>query len=174
MRWIALLRAVNLGGHNKVPMAELRKLLARAGFDDVRTYIASGNVLLDGPDDRAAIARELERLIEQAFRATTTAILRTPDELDHLLGSHPFGRDTSRSHVAFLAAEPAAGSVERLAEKGYGRDLVSVSGEHAYLRYASGVHRARLSGSRLEQLLGVPATLRNWRTVVALAERAHG
>ena len=63
MRWVVLLRAVNLGARNKVPMAKLRSLLEEAGYGDVRTYIASGNVLLDGPRSKAAVARKLERLI---------------------------------------------------------------------------------------------------------------
>ena len=76
MRWVALLRAVNLGARNKVPMAELRALLEDAGYGNVRTYIASGNVLLDGPRSRAQAAGELERLVANAFDVETTAILR--------------------------------------------------------------------------------------------------
>ena len=81
MRWVALLRAVNLGARNKVPMAELRRLLTDAGYGDVRTYIASGNVLLDGPRGRSTVAGELERLIADEFKVNTTAVMRTPKEL---------------------------------------------------------------------------------------------
>src|SRR5438034_8305362 len=78
MRWVALLRAVNLGARNKVPMAELRKQLEEAGYGDVRTYIASGNVLLDGPAGRKKLGSDLERLVLDAFGVTTAAILRKP------------------------------------------------------------------------------------------------
>ena len=81
MRWVALLRAVNLGARNKVPMPELRSLLEEAGYGDVRTYIASGNVLLDGSSGRAALATALERIVADSFGVTTTAILRKPREL---------------------------------------------------------------------------------------------
>lgn len=174
MRWVALLRAVNLGARNKVPMAELRKLLEEAGYDGVRTYIASGNVLLDGPNRRNAIAAELERLIADAFGVATTAILRTHNELAAVVAEHPFGSDTSKSHVVFLAGKPKREGAERLAEIDPSPDRVALAGADVYLQYRAGVQRARLSAARLERLLGLPATHRNWRTVVALAELAAG
>lgn len=172
MRWVALLRAVNLGKRNKVPMADLRTLLDRAGFGDVRTYIASGNVLLESRDDPAAVAGDLERLIAEAFGVETTAILRTPGELGAALSSHPFPDEGDPTHVAFLAAEPTEEAATRFAAEDHGRDLAVLAGLHVYLRYPAGFHRARLSATRLEQLLGVRATQRNWRTVVKLAELA--
>ena len=81
MRWVALLRGVNLGPRNKVPMAELRQALETAGYGSVRTYIASGNVLLDGPAGRAALASQLERLVADTFGVSTTVILRKPRDL---------------------------------------------------------------------------------------------
>jgi uncharacterized protein (DUF1697 family) len=108
MRWVALLRAVNLGTRNKVPMPKLRSLLAEAGYGHVRTYIASGNVLLDGPRSGTTVARELERIVADEFGVDTTVIVRKPAELAALVGEHPFGRDTSRSHVVFLAGRPTA------------------------------------------------------------------
>lgn len=172
MRWVALLRAVNLGARNKVPMAELRALLGEAGYGDVRTYIASGNVFLDGPKSRAAVAAELERLIADAFGVETTAIMRKPDEVAAVVARHPFGTDTSRSHVVFLAREPEPESAERLATVDHSPDRALLAGADVYLQYPAGVQGSRLSAARLERLLGVPGTHRNWRTVVALAELA--
>ena len=172
MRWVVLLRAVNLGGRNKVPMAELRTLLEEAGYGGVRTYIASGNVLLDGPRSKAAVAAELERLVEDAFGVTTTAVVRKPAELAALVDGHPFGRDTSRSHVVFLARPPAKHALAALAAADHSPDRAAVEGADVYVQYGGGVQGARLSAARLERLLGVPATHRNWRTVSALAELA--
>ena len=172
MKWVALLRAVNLGARNKVPMAELRASLEAAGYGDVRTYIASGNVLLDGPRRRAAVAGELERLIAETFRVDTTAILRSPKELADIVAGHPFGADTSQSHLVFLADEPGRDAAERLAAVDPSPDRAVLAGPQVYLRYAAGVQGARLSAARLERLLGVAATHRNWRTVAALAELA--
>jgi uncharacterized protein (DUF1697 family) len=169
VRWVALLRAVNLGARNKVPMAELRVLLADAGYDDVRTYIASGNVLFGGRDDRAAVAGELEGLIADAFGVETTAVVRTPEEVAAVVAGHPFGMDTSRSHVVFLADEPAPEAVERLSATDHAPDRAVLAGTEVYLHYPDGVQGSRLSAARLERLLDVRATHRNWRTVAKLA-----
>jgi len=174
MRWVALLRAVNLGRDNKVPMAELRLLLEEAGYGNVRTYIASGNVLLDGPRGAAALAAALERVVVDAFGVTTTVMLRKPRELAAAVEAHPFGADTSETHVAFLAKRPAKAAAARLEAVDPGADLAVLSGAEVYLRLPRGVHGSPLSIARIEKLLGVPATLRNWRTVVALAELAAG
>lgn len=168
MRWIALLRGVNLGARNKVPMAELRALLQDEGYGGVRTYIASGNVLLDGPRARTRLAAELERIVADAFGVQTAAVLRTPRELAATVAAHPFGAKTSETHVAFLSARPGKAAAARLGE---GDDAV-LEGAELYLRLPRGVHGSGLSVARIESLLGVPATLRNWRTVVALAELA--
>ena len=96
MRWVALLRAVNLGARNKVPMAQLRTLLEDAGYENVRTYIASGNVLLDGPAGRKALGSDLERLVLDAFGVTTAAILRKPQELAATVEAHPFDHASER------------------------------------------------------------------------------
>jgi uncharacterized protein (DUF1697 family) len=174
VRWVALLRAVNLGARNKVPMAELRLLLESAGFGDVRTYIASGNVLLETPDSAAKVATALERLVADSFGVTTTAILRKPRDLAKVVDAHPFGEDTSETHVAFLAARPAKAAVVRLEEAARSADQAVLAGNDLYLRLPRGVQRSRLSAARIESLLEVPATMRNWRTVVALAELAAG
>ena len=173
MRWVALLRAVNLGARNKVPMAELRTLLEAAGYESVRTYVASGNVILEGPAGRASLAAALESLVAESFGVTTTVILRKPRELAATVAAHPFD-DASETHVAFLATRPAKAAAARLQAVDPGADLAVLSGAEVYLRLPRGVHGSRLSIARIETLLGVPATLRNWRTVVALAELASG
>jgi uncharacterized protein (DUF1697 family) len=170
MRWVALLRGVNLGARNKVPMAELRALLEDAGYGDVRTYIASGNVLLDGPAGRKRLGSDLERLVLDAFDVTTAVILRKPQELAATVEAHPFDHP-SETHVAFLAKRPVKAAAARLQE--FDSEAV-LAGAELYLRLPRGVHGSRLSNARIESLLGVPATLRNWRTVVALAELATG
>jgi uncharacterized protein (DUF1697 family) len=171
MRWVVLLRAVNLGARNKVPMAELRTQLETAGYGNVRTYIASGNVLLDGPTGRAALAADLERLVSDGFGVSTTAIVRKPRELAATVAAHPFDAP-SDTHVAFLAARPGKAAAARLDELDGPADRAVLVGAEVFLRLTRGVHGSPLSNARLEALLGVPATLRNWRTVVALANLA--
>ena len=172
MRWVVLLRAVNLGSRYKVPMAQLRTLLEEAGYGGVRTYIASGNVLLDGPRSGAEVAREIEQVIEREFGVETIAIVRKPAELAKLVTGHPFGRDTSRSQVIFLEKRPTAKAAGSLDELDHSPDRGVLAGKDVYVQYGAGVRNARLSAARLERLLGVAATHRNWRTVAALAELA--
>jgi uncharacterized protein (DUF1697 family) len=149
-------------------MAELRALLEEAGYGGVRTYIASGNVLLEAPPGAAELAAALERLVADAFGMTTTVILRKPRELAGAVAAHPFGADSSQTHVAFLAARPTRDAAARLAAAG-GSDGAVLLGAEVYLRVSDA---SRLSIARVESLLGVSATLRNWRTVAALAELA--
>lgn len=172
MRWVALLRAVNLGARNKVPMAELRRQLEAAGYEDVRTYVASGNVILDGPRSPAALSAALESLVADAFGVTTTVMLRRPRDLAATVAAHPFGSDSSETHVAFLAGRPGKAAAARLEAAATGPDLAVLAGAEVFLRLPQGVHGSRLSGARIEKLLGLPATVRNWRTVATLADLA--
>ncbi len=169
--WVALLRAVNVGGR-KVPMDELRELLAGLGLGDVRTYIQSGNALFTSAEKRESLAGRIEAAVADAFGLRSAVMLRTSAELAGVAARHPFGADTSRSHVAFLAAKPPAKHVRALAELELGSDRVAVRGSEAYLHYPNGVHGARLGGALIERTLGVAATVRNWRTVASLAELA--
>jgi uncharacterized protein (DUF1697 family) len=168
-RWIALLRAVNLGSRNKVPMAELRQLFEDEGCESVRTYIQSGNVVFTrkAPDGGA-----LEAAVAKAFGVETIVILRTAKQMAQLAEAHPFGQDTSHSHVAFLAAKPTRAALRALAEFDAGADRFEIVRGDVALHYPNGFQGAQLTAARLEKALGVPATARNWRTVAKLAELA--
>jgi uncharacterized protein (DUF1697 family) len=171
--WVALLRGVNLGARNKVPMAALRQLLEETGCESVRTYIQSGNALFTSDtSDRAALARRLERAVEDAFAVATPVVLRSFEEIGRVADSHPFGGDTSKTQVAFLVNRPAPSKVRGLKSLDIAPDRVEVAGSDVYLHYPNGVQGARLGGAQLERHLGVAATLRNWRTVARLAEMA--
>ncbi len=172
--WVALLRAVNLGARNKVPMARLREVLEDAGCDSVATYIQSGNVVLEygRKSDRTALTKKLERAIESEFGVAAAVVLRTFAEIEKLAGSHPFGRDTSQTFVTFLAAKPATSAVRDLAKLDVAPDRFEVAGSDVFLQYPNGVQGSRLTAAWLEKTLGVPGTVRNWRTVARLAEMA--
>jgi uncharacterized protein (DUF1697 family) len=166
-RWIALLRAVNLGPRNKVPMAELRRIFEDAGAEDVQTWIQSGNVVfsLSKPD-----AGKLEAAIEQELGVKTVIVLRSAAQLKKLAGSHPFGRDTSNSHVAFFLEKPRAAALRKIAELDIGDNEYEVLGKDVALYYPRGVQGAVLTTAKLEKQLGIQGTARNWRTVAKLAE----
>ena len=169
--WVALLRAINLGARNRVPMAELRAVFESEGCADVQTYVQSGNVVFrNQASSAAALQRRLERAVATAFDVDTTVVLRTWAELRRVAGAHPFGDDTSRSYVTFLAEKPGAAAVRRLQKLDVAPDRVKVVGRDVFVNYPRGVQGARVSNAVLERELGVAGTNRNWRTVARLAE----
>jgi len=169
--WVALLRGINVGGRNRVPMAELRELFEQAGLGSVSSYIQSGNVLFTSEAaDRDELSRQLEEAVRETFAVSSPVVLRTAAELARIADSPPFGPDTSQTHVAFLDREP--GEPGALAAFDPAPDRFEVAGTEVYLLYPNGVHGSRLTGALLERRLGVTATLRNWRTVAKLADLA--
>ena len=157
--WVALLRAVNLGSRNKVPMAQLRRALEDAGYDDARTVIASGNVVFS--HGAKPSARALESLIAEEFGVRTTVILRSAAQIRRLRAARPFD---GAAYVAFLATRPrSTRSIE-------GLDEFAVIGSDIVLRFPSGYAAAQLTGAVLEKKLGIEATVRNWNTVEKLAD----
>jgi uncharacterized protein (DUF1697 family) len=169
--WVALLRAINVGGRNRVPMAELRLAFEEAGCQSVRSYIASGNVVFASRrSDRAALGRALEAIVADEFGVSTAVVLRTFAEIRELVRAHPFGKDTTHTYVTFLAEKPKAAAVRRVQELDVAPDQVALVGTDAVIQLPNGIQGARLSGPLLEQTLGVAGTNRNWRTVARLAE----
>jgi uncharacterized protein (DUF1697 family) len=157
--WVAFLRAVNLGNRNKVPMAGLRSALEEAGYADVRTVIASGNVVFSRGTKPSAHA--LESVIADEFGVRTKVILRSGTQIRRLRAAKPFD---GRVYVAFLAARP------RSTKPIEGLDPFAVVGSDIVLQFPSGYAAARLTGAVLEKKLGVEATVRNWNTVEKLAD----
>jgi uncharacterized protein (DUF1697 family) len=169
--WVALLRGINVGGHKKVPMADLRRIYEELGCEDVRTYIASGNAVFASPEsDRGALATALEDAVVAELGVRSFVVLRSFAEIRKVARSHPFGPDTSQSFVTFLVAKPKAADVRRLNELELEPDELKVAGSEVFLRYPNGLAKARLTGAQLDRAIGIPGTNRNWRTVTKLAE----
>jgi uncharacterized protein (DUF1697 family) len=171
--WIALLRGINLGSRNRVPMAGLRQAFEEAGCESVATYIQSGNVVfVKKASDRGALARKLEQAVRDGFDVSAAVVLRTSGELAKVVRSHPFGRDTSHSVVTCLAEKPGRAAVRRLEALDIAPDRFEVVGSDVFLHYPNGFQGARLTGALLERHLEVAGTARNWRTVARLTELA--
>lgn len=169
--WVALLRGINLASRNRVAMADLRRVFEDAGCRDVRTYINSGNVVFaKQAKDRARLSRTLERAVETQLGVTAAVVLRTPAELRKVLDGHPFGRDTSKTHVSFLAAKPSAKAVAEVKAHDVAPDHIEVKGSEAYLLLPNGRAGMKIKQRMLEPL-GV-ATDRGWNTVAKLVELA--
>ena len=171
--WVALLRGINVGGRNTVPMAGLRALVEDAGGDAVSTYIQSGNLIFTHASrDRAALAVTLAAAVEEGYGVKSTVVLRSFAEIAAIARAEPFGPDNSQTHVAFLEREPDPKAVRALAELDVAPDEIVVTGSEAYLHYPNGVSGSKLTPALLERRLGVPGTASNWRTVTQLATMA--
>src|SRR2546423_6023895 len=152
-------------------MAGLRRAFEEAGCEAVATYIQSGNVVFRRrAKSRAALARELEAVVDETFGVPAAVVLRTFAEIRKVAASEPFGGDTGHTHVLFLAAKPDRKAVAALKTIDASPEGVEVVGSDVFLHYPNGLGRAKLTGAMLERRLGVPGTARNWRTVTRLAE----
>jgi uncharacterized protein (DUF1697 family) len=171
--WVALLRGINVGGRNMVPMAGLRTVFEDAGAAEVTSYIQSGNlVFAHALSDRAALAAQLEQALRDTFGVRSTVVLRRFVEIARVARATPFGADNSQTHVVFLERKPKPEAVRNSATLEIAPDEVKVVGSEAFLHYRHGVSGSRLTGAVLERRLGVSGTARNWRTVTRLAELA--
>jgi uncharacterized protein (DUF1697 family) len=173
--WIALLRGVNVGGHNQLPMARLRAIAEELGHTQVRTYIQSGNLVFESPARSAArIGRALEERITAVTGLEAAVVVRSRDELAAVASGNPFlarGEDPGKLHVVFLARPGGAAKLAAVDPARYAPDEVALVRREVYVYAPNGVGRSKLGplGARMGLADG---TMRNWRTVTTLLEIA--
>jgi uncharacterized protein (DUF1697 family) len=170
--YVALLRAVNVGGNNLIKMADLRDLLTGLGLETVQTLLQSGNaVFKTRSKDRGRLAEEISTAIHQAHGHRPDVILRTAPELRRALDQVPFDASANPSlvHINFLAA-PADAEGARQVSAWEGPETVVVKGSEVYLHYPEGSGRSKLNRLPMEKMLGTRGTARNLNTVRKLLE----
>jgi uncharacterized protein (DUF1697 family) len=172
--YIALLRGINLGKHNRIPMGKLQQAFEGLGFEQVRTYIQSGNVIFNA-GTASNLCQKIEEKIRSDFGLAVSVISKTAEELGDAIRNNPFlkkgGVDHSRLHVTFLSSVPAA-AAEKLDRLRAGPDQFCCAGLEVYLYCRDGYGRTKLSNAAIEKALSVRATTRNWRTVNQLYQMA--
>jgi uncharacterized protein (DUF1697 family) len=174
---ILLLRGINLGPHKRVPMPELRSLLSDAGFSEVRTYVASGNVVVssDASPSAVEVAAEAERLIAERFGFDVDVIVRTRNELAEVVARNPLADvavNPKRYQVSFLEREPDPAVLERIAASRAEPERLVAIGRELYAWHPDGIGQSKLWAKLAGNGLGVRATARNWTTVTTLLEMA--
>jgi uncharacterized protein (DUF1697 family) len=172
---VLMLRGINLGPNRRVPMARLRELLTGAGYEDVRTYVQSGNVVLRSTAKPAELERESERLISEEFGFEVPVIARTRAELAKVVRANPLGDladDPKRYQVSFLSAKLDAETVKALEARVAKSERFVAIGRELYAWHPEGVARSKLWNSLAGRSLGVTATARNWTTVTTLLAMA--
>lgn len=164
--YIALLRAVNVGGTGKLPMAELKSLCEAAGFTQVQTYIASGNVVFDSGKSAAQVKALLETALEQYAGKPVAVLVRTAADMRSVLDSNPFPHGApNRVMAIFLDQPPAADALDKL--PGRKDEDLALGNREIYVHYGSG-----MGASKLRIPAGEAGTARNMNTVAKLAEMA--
>ena len=170
--YIVLLRGVMPTGKNKVPMAQLREVLTTAGFGNVRTYIQSGNALVDTDLSAKEVETKVHNLIKQHIGADLAVIARTATQLKKMLDENPFksGHDISRVFFVLFEKPPTAKKLKELLANDYSPEKLVITKNAAYLYIPGDYGRGILSGGFLEKKLDIPATMRNFNTTSKLIE----
>lgn len=170
---IVLLRGINLGSTNRIAMPALREALADAGFDDVRTYLQSGNVVLSSPSRPEQAVR---KVIADEFGLDIAVVTRTRAQLANVVERNPLARvakEPKRYQVSFLDAKPSRELVRRIEEAADPKERVVVDGREVYAWHPDTIARSKLWTLLAGRSLGVTATARNWTTVTKLLELAE-
>jgi uncharacterized protein (DUF1697 family) len=174
-RHVILLRGINIGSRNRISMPQLREALEEAGFEDVRTHLQSGNVVLTSTAKPESVARKCEKLIAERFGLEIPVVLRTRADLAGIVKRNPLGKvatNPKRYQVSFLAAKPPAKVVRELEAAAEPSEEVVAIGREIYAWHPEGIARSRVWNQLAGKGLGVTATSRNWTTVEALLELA--
>jgi uncharacterized protein (DUF1697 family) len=171
--YLALLRAVNLGSHNQVAMADLRDLFTKLGLSDPRTLLQSGNVVFRATARAGAtLERMLEAEAEEQLGLRTDFFVRTAEGWEAVVAANHFRKEAERDpgHLVLMALRdaPEGDGVSALRAVITGRELVRVEGRQAYIVYPDGIGRSRLTNALIEKKLGTRGTAHNWNTVLEL------
>ena len=176
MKYIALLRGINIGGKRKIIMADLRKMFEDMGFTDVKSYIQTGNVIFssDNDSDQSLLSTLIAKRIEQVFGFDVPVIVRSAEEIEAMFTDNPFLTDPDaeidKLHVVFLNSVPDIDNLMAMSEFDFGDDRYMVMDNNLYL-FCSGPYReTKLGNNFIEKKLKVTASTRTWKTVIKLKE----
>jgi uncharacterized protein (DUF1697 family) len=177
-RYVVLVRGVNVGGHNKLPMAKFRELLTGLGFTDVATYLQSGNAVITAArQSPAKLATTVERALKQELNLSVQVLAVTGDRLKRIVNDNPMVKDDhypTHLYVAFMSGKPNSKALQAIDATRYAPDRFTVVGDVAYLHYPKGMGRSRLDPGVVFGRCGVWVTARNWRTVGQLLDLVAG
>ncbi|HWD65044.1 MAG TPA: DUF1697 domain-containing protein [Solirubrobacteraceae bacterium] len=179
-RSIILLRGINLGPTNRIAMPALREALEGQDYENVATYVQSGNIVLDSAAAPDALAEQVRELIAERFDLEIPVVARTRDELARVVQSNPFedlATDPKRYQVTFLSGDLSDAVTEKLNQLAAEPERVAIIGREVYAWHPNGVARSKLwnnLASRTGLGSGVIGTSRNWTTVNTLLAMANG
>ncbi|MEY9973007.1 uncharacterized protein (DUF1697 family) [Lysinibacillus sp. RC46] len=175
--YIALLRGINVGGHNKIIMAELRSSLEYLGLHNVKTYIQSGNILFESDETEELLQTKIHDKIKEDFGISSVVVIRTAEEIQQIVNQSPFSdQDISEAeqsckgeclHVALLPATPSKVNSDQFLSYSNERELSVIDGRNVYLLFHDSIRNSKLANNLKK--LEIPATVRNWKTLMKLS-----
>lgn len=173
--YIALLRGINVSGQKKIRMADLKAHLEELGWEGIRTYIQSGNIIFRShDDDPGLLASAIRQKLKDKYGFDVPTLVLFPEELQRIIENNPFSRDTgaavNRLYVTFLFSTPGAGPASELQTLKNPNEHFDLQDNYIFLYYPDGYGRAMMNNNAFEKVLKVEATTRNWNTVNKLNE----
>jgi uncharacterized protein (DUF1697 family) len=172
---LVLLRGINVSGHNMIKMEVLKTLLEKAGFQNVQTYIQSGNVFVDSDEAHgASVGFKIKQEIFKELGLEVPVVVISKEDLEACLKNNPYLKekdcDTKKLYVAFISKELSNGALNDLKISQFKPDEAAIDQSRIYIKYAVGAGKTRLDQKYIEKKLNVVATIRNWNTVTTLLE----
>lgn len=170
---LALLRGINVSGHNMMKMEALKTMLENIGFQNVRTYLQSGNVFIDTDEESASkVGFMIKQEIFRVFGHEVPTIVITKEDLELCFKNNPYFKekdiDTKKLYVAFVSTNLKKENINDLKISQFKPDEASIDGNRIFIKYDIGAGKTRLEGKYIEKKLNVIVTMRNWNTVTNL------
>lgn len=179
IKYLALLRGINVSGHNMIKMDALKKMLENMGFQNVETYIQSGNVFFESEEENAAgIGFKIKQEISKVFGYDVPVIMVSKTDLELCFKNNLFLKekecDSKKLYVAFISKELTPSAINELKISNFKPDEAAIDTTRIYIKYAIGAGKTNLDQKYIEKKLNVVATIRNWNTVTKLLEIYNG
>lgn len=173
-KFIALLRGINVSGQKKIKMSGLKLLFEEIGFQNVETYIQSGNVIFSSKDlSTNKLETNISSGIKRKFGFDVRVVILTPKEIEYTLKNNPFinkKKEIERLYVSFLSDSPSKENIQKLNSTDYSPEEYKIDGKQIYLFFPDGYGKAKLNNNLFEHKLKLNATTRNWKTIKTLSE----
>lgn len=174
IKYIALLKGINVGGHKKILMADLKLLLKNCGYKNITTYIQSGNIIFETTEtNKQEIVSIIGNAIQQKYGFEVPIILKTVEEYKQAVANNPFyknNKDINTLHLTFLSATPSKHDINQIKTYTFKPDKYFIINDCIYLYIEGKYHETKLSNKFFETKLKLQATTRNWKTVLKLLE----
>ena len=171
---VALLRGINVSGQKKIVMADLRQSLEKEGYENVRTYIQSGNIVFESEESNpVSLAQKIEKIIQNDFGFEVPTLVISQESIRKIPDSNPFlkpGQETKALYVGFMYEEPDERHVQALYEAPTQPDEFSLAYPFVFMKFSDGIGKSKMDNNFFERKLKIKMTSRNWNTILKLSD----